>query len=204
MTQKERMLAGIPYLADDGAELDKEREECRVKLYALNNIRPEERCKIPSLLKGLLGGTGEKVFLEPPFYCEFGNHIFVGENFFANFHLTFLDMGEVHIGKNAQIGPNVSIYTAGHPIHPEARATEYEYGISVEIGDDVWIGGDSVILPGVKIGSGSVIGAGSVVTKDIPSMVVAAGNPARVIRPITDEDKLYYFKKRKFVFPFEK
>ena len=111
-----------------------------------------------------------------------------------------LDVGRVRIGRRVLIAPNVSIYTAGHPIHPACRSTGYEYGIDVEIGDDVWIGGSVSILPGVKIGSGSVIGAGSVVTRDVPAMVVAAGNPCRVIRPITEEERRYYFQRREFDF----
>lgn len=138
------------------------------------------------------------VYFEPPFYCEYGTHIEVGENFYANTGCVMLDVGKITIGDNVLFGPSVSIYTAGHPIHPESRNSGYEYGISVTIGDNVWIGGSCVILPGVKIGSNTVIGAGSVVTKDIPDNVCAAGNPCKVIRKITDEDKPYYFKNRKF------
>ena len=107
-------------------------------------------------------------------------------------------MAKVKIGDNCQMAPNVAIYTAGHPVHPESRNTAYEYGIGVTIGDNVWIGGNTVIVPGVRIGSNTVIGAGSVVTKDIPDWVIAAGNPCRVIREITEEDRQYYFKDRKF------
>ncbi len=107
-------------------------------------------------------------------------------------------MGKVTIGDNAQIAPNVSIYTAGHPIHPDSRNSGYEYGIPVAIGDNVWIGGNAVSLPGITIGSNSVIGAGSVVTKDIPEWVIAAGNPCRVLRKITEEDRKYYFQRREF------
>ena len=109
-----------------------------------------------------------------------------------------LDIGKVRIGANAQIAPNVAIYTAGHPIHPEARNSGYEYGIDVTIGDNVWIGGNACIMPGVHIGDNVVIGGGSVVTKDIPSNVIAVGNPCHIVREITDEDKQYYFRDRKF------
>ena len=139
-----------------------------------------------------------KVYFEPPFHCEYGTHIELGDNFYANTGCVMLDVGKITIGNDVLFGPNVSIYTAGHPIHPESRKSGYEYGIPVTIGDNVWIGGNCVILPGVKIGSNTVIGAGSVVTKNIPDNVCAAGNPCKVIRTITEEDKPYYFKDRKF------
>lgn len=197
MNQKERMLAELPYKAWlDGLEED--RMQCRKKLYEFNLLSPDERALIPQKLKALLGKTGENLLIEAPFYCDYGWNIEVGENFFANYHLTILDVGKVTIGKNVQIAPNVSIYTAGHPIHPDSRNSGYEYGVPVTIGDNVWIGGNAVIMPGVVIGSNTVIGAGSVVTKNIPDWSVAAGNPCRVIRQITEEDRPYYFKDRLF------
>lgn len=141
---------------------------------------------------------GENVYFEPPFHCEYGKHIKVGENFYANIGCIMLDVAQITIGKNVLFGPNVSIYTAGHPIHYESRMSGYEYGVPVAIGDNVWIGGNCVILPGVKIGSNTVIGAGSIVTKEIPDNVLVAGNPCKVIREITTEDKAYYFKNKKF------
>lgn len=140
----------------------------------------------------------ENIYFEPPFHCEYGNHIEVGENFYANVNCIMLDVGKITIGDNVLFGPNVSIYTAGHPIHPKSRNSGYEYGIPVTIGSNVWIGGSCVILPGVSIGNNVVIGAGSVVTKDIPDNVCAAGNPCRVIREITDADRPFYFKDRRF------
>ncbi len=197
MDQKERMLAGLPYKAWlDG--LTEEREACKRLIYELNHLPPERRREIPAILKRLLGKTGETVWIEPPFHCDYGYNIEVGENFGANYNLTVLDVGKVTIGDNVLIAPNVSIYTAGHPVHPVSRASGYEYGIPVTIGSDVWIGGSAVILPGVTVGDGSVIGAGSVVTRDVPANVIAAGNPCRVIREITDRDRDYYFKDRKF------
>ena len=197
MNQKERMLANLPYQAwKDG--LAEERRACQEKLYVYNNLPPERWEERQTLLKDLLGKTGERVTILPPFRCDYGWNIEVGENFEANYNLTVLDVGRVRIGCNVLIAPNVGIYTAGHPIHPACRATGYEYGIDVEIGDDVWIGGGVTILPGVHIGSGSVIGGGSVVTRDIPPMVVAVGNPCRVLRPITEEDRKYYFQDREF------
>ena len=138
------------------------------------------------------------VHIEAPFHCDYGYNIEVGENFFANYNLTVLDVGKVRIGKNAQIAPNVSIYTAGHPIHPESRNSGYEYGIDVTIGDNVWIGGNVCIMPGVTVGDNVVIGAGSVVTKDIPDSVIAVGNPCRVVRAITDDDRDFYYRDRRF------
>lgn len=200
MNQKERMMAGLPYKAwMDG--LEEERFACRKKIYEFNQLPPEQDSRIPELLKNLLGKTGENVFINAPFHCDYGTNIEVGENFFANYNLTILDVGKVKIGKNAQIAPNVSIYTAGHPIHPDSRNTGYEYGIPITIGDNVWIGGNAVILPGVTIGNNVIIGAGSVVGKDIPDNMIAAGNPCRVIREITENDRKYYFKDREFDVP---
>lgn len=150
------------------------------------------------LLKTLFGKTGERLWIEQPFHCDYGWNIELGEHFYANYNLTILDVGKVTIGKNVMCAPNVAIYTAGHPVHPQSRSSGYEYGIPVTIGDNVWIGGNAVILPGVTIGSNAVIGAGSVVTRDIPDNVIAAGNPCRVIREITEADRDYYFRDRKF------
>jgi acetyltransferase-like isoleucine patch superfamily enzyme len=147
---------------------------------------------ISALVKELFG-TSDGAFLNPPFYCDYGSHIHVGKNFFANYNCTIIDVAPVVIGDNCQIAPNVAIYTAGHPVHPATRNTAYEYGIGVTIGHNVWIGGNSVILPGVHIGDNTVIGAGSVVTKDIPAWCVAAGNPCRVIRKITEADRETYY-----------
>ena len=184
MNQKERMLAGLPYKAWlDG--LAEERLLCKKKVYQFNQLPPDQRERVPELLKDLLGKTGENIMIEAPFHCDYGWNIEVGENFFANYNLVILDVGKVTIGDNVQIAPNVSIYTAGHPLHPDSRNSGYEYGIPITIGDNVWIGGNTVILPGVTVGDNAVIGAGSVVTKDIPAGVIACGNPCRVVRENT-------------------
>ncbi len=197
MTQKERMLNGLPYKAWlDG--LSEERMECKELIYEYNNLRPSERERKFELIKEILGQTGDYVNIEAPFHCDYGKNIEVGEEFFANYNFTVLDVAKVTIGDYAQIAPNVSIYTAGHPIHPDSRNSGYEYGIPVTIGNNVWIGGNSVILPGVTIGDNVVIGAGSVVTKDIPDNMIAAGNPCKVIREITEADRDYYYKNKKF------
>ena len=141
---------------------------------------------------------GKNVYFEPPFHCDYGWNIEVGDNFYANYNLTVLDVARVSVGNNVMLAPNVSIYTAGHPLHPDSRNSGYEYGLPVTIGDNVWIGGNVVLLPGVTVGSNSVIGAGSVVSRDIPEWVVAVGSPCRVVRRITEEDRKYYCKDRVF------
>lgn len=197
MTQKERMLAGLPYKAWlDG--LSEERMACRRKLHAFNLLPPDEEAQAQRLLLELLGKTGRDPWINAPFHCDYGWNIEVGDNFFANYNLTILDVGKVTIGSNVQFAPNVSIYTAGHPLHPDSRNSGYEYGLPVTIGDNVWIGGNVVLLPGVTVGSNSVIGAGSVVSRDIPEWVVAVGSPCRVVRRITEEDRKYYCKDRVF------
>ena len=197
MNQKERMLANLPYKAWlDG--LTEEREACAKLLYAYNHLPPERWDERTARLKQLLGSTGEQIAINAPFHCDYGYNIHVGENFFANYNLVILDVGRVTIGANAQIAPNVSIYTAGHPIHPQSRNSGYEYGIDVVIGDNVWLGGNVVVMPGVHIGNNVVIGAGSVVTRDIPDNTIAVGNPCRVVREITGADRKYYYKDRVF------
>ena len=197
MNQKERMLANLPYKAWlDG--LSEERTENAKRIYEYNNLPPERWNERTVLLKKILGKTGESINIQPPFRCDYGYNIEVGENFFANYNLIVLDVGKVRIGNNVQIAPNVAIYTAGHPLHPDSRNSGYEYGIDIEIGDNVWIGGNTCIMPGVKIGKNVVIGGGSVVTKNIPDNMLAVGNPCKVIREITESDRDYYYRDRKF------
>ena len=180
------MLANLPYKAWlDG--LEEERLESRKKVYRFNNTPPENEEEQAALIRQIIGKHGKNLKIEPPFHCDYGSNIEVGENFFANFNLTILDVGRVKIGKNAQIAPNVSIYTAGHPVHPDSRNSGYEYGIDITIGDNVWIGGSSVINPGVTIGNNVVVAAGAVVTKDVPDNCVVAGVPAKVIRKLEDD-----------------
>ena len=195
MDNIERRDREMAYISDESVM--EEQKACRRILQRLNTVDRSDFDEIGKIVKELLGKS-DGAFINPPFYCDYGSHIEVGKNFFANYNCTIIDVAKVKIGDNCQIAPNVAVYTAGHPIHPVSRNSLYEYGISVTIGDNVWIGGNTVIMPGVHIGSNTVIGAGSVVTKDIPDWVVAAGNPCRVIRQITDEDKKYYFKDREF------
>lgn len=186
MNQKERMLAGLPYKGWlDG--LEEERTACKKKIYRYNQIMPGQWAELDEALRGLLGRAGKNAYIEPPFRCDYGWNIEVGDDFYANYNLTVLDVAKVTIGDHVMLAPNVSIYTAGHPLHPDSRNSGYEYGIPVTIGDNVWIGGNVVILPGVTIGSNAVIGAGSVVSKDIPAWSLAVGNPCRVIRKLNEE-----------------
>lgn len=197
MNQKERMLAGLPYKAWlDG--LSEERLDLRLKIHKFNSCSPDKKDEMKAMIKDIVGKCGKDIFIEPPFHCDYGKNIEVGENFYANFNCVILDVGKVKIGTNVMFAPNVSIYTAGHPIHPESRNSGYEYGICITIGDNVWVGGSVVINPGVHIGNNVVIGSGSVVTKDIPDNVIAVGNPCRIIREITEDDRKYYFKDREF------
>ena len=195
MNNIERRDREMAYISDD-AVMEEQRKTRKI-LRELNTVDPSDFDRIGEIVEKLRGKS-HKAFINPPFYCDYGFHIDVGENFFANYNCTIIDVAKVKIGDNCQLAPNVSIYTAGHPVHPDSRNSLYEYGIGVTIGDNVWIGGNTVILPGVHIGSNTVIGAGSVVTKDIPDWVIAAGNPCRVIRKITEDDRKYYYKDREF------
>ena len=194
-SEKQKMLDGELYLAF-GEELLNERQHAKEVLFDFNNLRPSEVEKRNEIIRGLFGKVGEKFFIEPPFRCDYGYNIFWGENSYANYNLTILDCGIIKIGDNVLIGPNVNIFGAGHPVHTDLRLKELEYGLPITIGDNVWIGGGSIINANVAIGENTVIGSGSVVTKDIPANVIAAGNPCKVIREITDEDKTRYFKDR--------
>lgn len=195
-SEKEKMISGKPYKAFDD-ELVNERRYAKELIFDFNSFRPNEIVNRNELIKRLLGKIGNSFIIEPPFRCDYGYNIEIGENFYSNYNLIILDCAKVLIGDNVMIGPNVSIYTAGHPVHYEIRNQGYEYTVPVSIGNNVWIGGNAVINPGVSIGDNSVIGSGSVVTKDIPGNVIAAGNPCKVLRGINEEDKLYYYKKLK-------
>lgn len=156
MNQKERMLKGLPYKAWlDG--LSEERMEAKLKIYEYNMYRPDKKEEMKTLIKSILGKTGQEIHIEQPFHCDYGTNIEVGENFYSNYNCIMLDVGKITIGKNVMFAPNVSIYTAGHPVHPDSRNSGYEYGIPVTIGDNVWVGGSVVINPGVTIGNNVVI-----------------------------------------------
>lgn len=194
MTEKELMLAGKLYIAfDEELKADSSRSRQLTRLF--NNTTEEQGEYRTQLLKELFRKTGENLYVEPPFRCDYGSNITVGENFYANFDCIILDVNEVVIGDNVLFAPRVCVYTAGHPIDAEIRNSGVEFGTKVVIGNNVWIGGSTVINPGVTIGDNVVIGSGSVVTKDIPCGVVAAGNPCRVIRKITDADRQFWEKQ---------
>ncbi len=182
-SEREKMLAGELYNALD-AELVAARERARDLCQALNATRESEQETRRRILSELFGQGGDSVWMQPPFYCDYGSNIYLGQRVFFNFNCVVLDVCPVTIGDFTLFGPAVQIYTATHPLDAQLRRTQ-EFGKPIEIGADVWVGGGSIICPGVTIGAKSVIGAGSVVTKDIPSGVVAAGNPCRVIREIT-------------------
>lgn len=182
-TEKEKMLSGEVYYACDPL-LIKELNACKDLLQQYNNLRPTDLNARREMLQQILGACDEHVFINQPFYCDYGKHIRVGKRFFANFHFTVLDEATVTIGDDAFIGPNVSIYTACHSTDPAERNTRMEWAKPVSIGNNCWIGGSVTILPGVSIGNNCTIGAGSVVVHDIPDNSIAVGNPARVVKKI--------------------
>jgi maltose O-acetyltransferase len=182
-TEKEKMLNGGLYNAAD-PELIKDRMNARRLTRLFNESHEIDFNQRTEILKELLGSTGESLHIEPAFRCDYGCNIHVGENFYANFDCVFLDVCEIRIGDNCLIAPGVHIYTATHPLNAKERISGLEYGAPVNIGNNVWIGGRSVINPGVKIGNNVVIASGAVVTKDVPDNVVVGGTPAKIIKKI--------------------
>ncbi|MEI2663088.1 sugar O-acetyltransferase [Rossellomorea sp. LJF3] len=189
-TEKQKMLHGELYEPWD-PQLVEERKKARYLTRILNSTTEEEGEKRVATLKQLFGSTGETVYLEPNFRCDYGYNIHVGNNFFANFDCVILDVCKVSIGENCMLAPGVHIYTATHPVNPIERNKGPEYGKPVIIGHNCWIGGGAIINPGVSIGDNVVIASGAVVTKDVPSNVVIGGNPARIIKKIELEEKRY-------------
>jgi maltose O-acetyltransferase len=183
-TELEKMLAGEPYDSLD-AELVRRRERARDLCWELNATKESEQTARRALLEQLLGTGGDSAWIQPPFFCDYGSNIRLGQKVYFNFNCVVLDVCQVSIGEFTMFGPAVQIYTASHPLDAAERR-HAEYGKPIEIGADCWIGGGAIILPGVKIGCKSVIGAGSVVTRDVPDGVVAAGNPCRVLRAIAE------------------
>lgn len=192
MTQKEKSLSGKPYDGFDET-LVQERLQCRKKVHQFNTASYDDVATRKQIISDLFASTGEKFFIEPPFRCDYGSNITIGNNFYANFNCTMLDCAAITFGDDVLIAPNVSFFAAGHPVDPEHRKN-FEYAFPITIGNNVWIGGGSIINPNVSIGDNTVIASGSVVTKDIPANVVAGGNPCKVIREINEEDKIRYFK----------
>ena len=197
MNNIERMKSGKLYFPNEEDVL-KEQFKCLEKLYDFNVSRPSELKKRSEMLKDMFGSIGEDCYIEPPFHANWGGkHVFFGNHVYANFNLTMVDDANIYVGDYVMFGPNVTVATAGHPIEPTLRKKALQYNLEVKIGSNVWIGAGAVILPGVTIGDNSVIGAGSVVTKDVPENVVAVGNPCKVLRPIGEHDREFYFKNKK-------
>lgn len=180
-SERDKMLANEPYLAAD-PELTRARQRARQLTALFNATGPGDTGRREALLRELFGRVGEAAWVEPPFYCDYGSHIHLGNRVYFNFNCVVLDCNEVHIGDGVKFGPGVQVYTAYHPTDPVLRRSGVEMAAAIRIGENVWVGGGAILCPGVEVGADSVIGAGSVVTRSIPAGVVAAGNPCRVLR----------------------
>lgn len=197
MSMKEKMHTGELYLPGD-EEIMREQLKRLDRLYDFNSTRPTEMEKREALLKQMFAEIGEGCYIEPPFHANFGGgHVHFGKNVYANFGLTLVDDTHIYVGDYTMFGPNVIVATAGHPILPELREKGYQYNMPVHIGKNCWIGAGAIIVPGITIGDNVVVGAGSIVTKDLPSNVVAVGNPCKVLREVNEKDREFYFKGRK-------
>ena len=195
MTEQEKMKQGLLWI-DDEENLALQ-SKCKALVKKFNDLPADMMKEKEALLHDIFGEVGDNVWLNSPLTAAVGKYVSIGEGTYANMNLTLIDDWKITIGKNVLIGPNVTICTTGHPIHP-AHRLDGMYSFPVSIGDNVWIGGNVMILPGVTIGENSVIGAGSIVNKDIPANVVAVGNPCKVLREITERDAEYYFGDRRF------
>ena len=207
MTFLEKMKNGELYDCSFDAvpkELNKKLYECKELIHDFNMSRPSEVEYRDKIIRKVFAEVGNNCYIEPPFHANWGCNMHVGNNFYSNFNLTVVDDADIYIGDSVMIAPNVVIATGTHPICPKLREKWYQYNLPVHIGNRVWIGAGTIILPGVTIGDDSVIGVGSVVTKNIPSGVVAVGNPCRVLREINEHDYEYYHKDRKIGFPVDK
>lgn len=197
MAEKDKLHSGEIYFPGD-PEIQKEQIACQEKLYDYNLTRPSEPEKRTAMLRDMFAEIGEGCYIEPPLHANFGGrHVHFGNWVYANYNLTLVDDTHIYVGDETMFGPNVVIATAGHPILPQLRQKGLQYNMPVRIGRNCWLGAGVIVVPGVTIGDNVVIGAGSVVTKDIPSNVVAVGNPCRVLREVGEHDREYYFKDRK-------
>ena len=197
MTNLEKMHLTMLYDPADG-DIVEEQTACLDRLYDFNHTRPTEQEKRQALMKEMFAEIGENCYIEPPFHANWGGkHVHFGKNVYANFNLTMVDDTHIYVGDYTMFAPNVTVATAGHPIDPALRERALQYNAPVHIGRNCWIGAGALIMPGVTIGDNTVIGAGSVVTHDIPSGVVAVGNPCRVMRQIGEHDKEFYFKDKR-------
>lgn len=195
MTEQEKMKQG--YLWGDDEENMALQAHAKALIREFNSLPPEAMEERENLLQGIFGEVGKNVWIVPPLTAAVGKYVSIGEGTYANMNLTLIDDWKITIGKNVLIGPNVTLCTTGHPVHPKHRQ-DGMYSFPITIGDNVWIGGNVMVLPGVTIGENSVIGAGSVVTKDIPANVIAFGSPCKVYREINEHDEEYYFGNRRF------
>ncbi|WP_285888320.1 sugar O-acetyltransferase [Paenibacillus polysaccharolyticus] len=194
ITEKEKAQKGWLYDANYNQELLKEKEKCQDLCHDFNQLKPSDTKKKREVLAEILEKTPENFVVTAPFYCDFGYNIEIGEGFFSNYNCTILDGAKVTFGKNVFIAPNCCFSTAGHPLDSEQRNAGLEFAYPITVGNNVWFGAGVTVLPGVTIGDDVVIGAGSIVNKDIPSGVIAVGNPCRVLREFTEEDKRKYHK----------
>ncbi|WP_338842456.1 sugar O-acetyltransferase [Clostridium perfringens] len=194
---RERMYGQKLYYCND-EDLMREQMKVLELLYDFNQTRPSEQDKREKMLKKMFAEIGDDCYIEPPFHANWGGkNVHFGNGVYANFNLTIVDDCDIFVGNNVMFGPNVTVSAGTHPIHPELRSKQAQYNIPIHIGNNVCIGANSVILPGVNIGDNSVIGAGSIVTKDISSNVIAVGNPCRVLREINENDMKYYYRDMK-------
>ena len=191
----QEMLLGNLYLAGNILPENKSIHGKKI-VQKINNTPIEEKETIVALERQVFGKTGDNLYVTPPFQVDYGRHIEIGNNFYANMDCIFLDVNKIKIGNNVMVGPRVSFYAAGHPIDPQIRIEELEFGLPITVEDNVWIGGSATILPGVTIGKNSIIAAGAVVTKDVAANTIVGGNPAQLIRAINEEDKRYWNKKK--------
>ena len=197
MSSHDQLHTGDLYLPMDPSILE-EQLACLDRLYTFNQTRPTELERRQALLREMFAEVGENCYIEPPLHTNFGGrHVHFGRQVYANFNLTLVDDTHIYVGDCTMFGPNVVVATAGHPILPELREQGYQFNMPVHIGRNCWLGAGVIVLPGVTIGDNVVVGAGSVVTKDLPSNVVAVGNPCRVLREVGQRDREYYFKNRK-------
>ncbi|MBP3370510.1 MAG: sugar O-acetyltransferase [Clostridia bacterium] len=194
---KDKLHTGELYLPNDES-IFYEQLDCLEKLYDFNATRPHELQKRAEMLKDMFAQIGNDCYIEPPLHSNWGGkHTHFGNNVYANFNLTLVDDTHIYVGDGTMLGPNVILATAGHPILPELRLEQYQYNMPVHIGKNCWLGAGVIVLPGVSIGDNTVVGAGSVVTKDLPSGVVAVGNPCRVLREIGERDREFYFRNNR-------
>ena len=193
------MLKCELYLAR-GISKENNADEARALNQRINQLPIGDRDEIVRLEKKLFGSTGENIYVNPPFYIDYGKHIFMGNNVYCNMDCVFLDVNTITIGNNVMLGPRVNLFTAGHPIDADVRISDLEFGLPIVIEDKVWIGGNATILPGVTVGENSIVAAGAVVTKDVPANSIVGGNPARLIRMINEEDKSFWESKSKQYF----